>query len=176
MKITIEKICEKEAYEYAELKIQIWKTCYEHILPETYLNEISISKKALKYQNEMKNDSWISYYFVIVSDKPVGVLRLECYQGSAKENCICIKDLYLLQQYQNKGYGGSIFKFIVKQANINKCRYITAWILEKNEVASALALKIGFKKTSHIATHDKTRVILSEYCLDLYNRPELLIC
>ncbi len=163
------KIAEKDTYRYAELKVQIWNTCYNHILPEEYLNTISISQKAAKYQREMQINPFSAYYFIIISDTPIGVLRLNYYQCLTKDNCVCIKDLYLLPHYQNKGYGGAIFNFIKKEATNNNCRFITAWIFEQNQIVRKLVSKLGFKLTSQIQIHKKTNTQLLEYCYNLYD-------
>lgn len=163
LKVRLKKIYEDEAYMYAVLKMSIWKTCYNDILPKTYINNISVHEKALKYQQEMKNDSFISYYFIVLSDTPIGVLRLKYFHNSAKENCLCIKDLYLLPNYQNKGYGAIVFSYIKKQAREKNCIYITAWIIEKNQSAINLGRKAGFKRTSSTQIHKKSGAILNEY-------------
>lgn len=175
MKIKIEKITEKEAYSFAKIKIEIWKTCYNQILPEKYLSSISISQKAEKYQKEIQNDPLTSYYFIIVSDTPVGILRLNYYKNLSQEMCVCIKDLYFLQSYQRKGYGGFALDFIIEQATENHCHYITAWIIEQNQAAKLVVSKLGFRQTTQTQIHDKTGVILYEYQYDLYDRPKLLI-
>ena len=169
MKLVITKVNKEEIFQYAELKIRIWNDCYKHILPDIYLNNISVEDKASKYKNELLEDSTIAYYFIIVSDVPIGVLRLKYYENLAKEKYVCIKDLYFLQQYQNKGYGGAVYKFIKEEALKNNCHFISAYIIEKNEYARTLIKKLGFKETTNREVHDKTMTISIEYCLDLYN-------
>lgn len=163
MKIEITKASWMDAYRYAELKVQIWTECYKHILPEAYLNNISISKKAKQYETELQINNSIEYYFIIVSNHPAGVLRLEYFHNSVLGKSVCIKDLYLLPYYQIKGYGGYIFRFIKDEAVKNNCQSITAWIIEKNKRAEKLVLKLGFKPTTHVQTHAKTMSHLYEY-------------
>ena len=167
MKIALKNVCESDAYRYADLKVSIWKTCYKDMLPETYINNISVHTKALKYQKEIQTDPSVSYYFIILQDNPIGVLSLKYFQNPDKKFCVCIKDLYLLPQYQNKGYGVIVFKHIEKQASEKNCQYITAWIIEKNQLVIKLGQKIGFKKTSSIQIHNKTGTILNEYYYEL---------
>lgn len=162
-KVEIVRISTQEAYIYAKLKIQIWNMCYNNILPKDYLKNISIQKKAIKYQNEIQNDLSASYYFVLVSKNPIGILRLRLYQNATQVNCMSIEDLYLKDEYQNKGYGGIIFQYIIKQAMKNNCQFITAWIIEQNLKARMLALKTGFKETGNNKTHDKTMINLIQY-------------
>lgn len=176
MKLTITKINKEETFQYAELKIQIWNDCYKHILPDIYLNNISVEHKASKYKNELLTDPTVAYYFIIISGAPIGVLRLKYYKNSAKEKCVCIKDLYFLPQHQHKGYGGIVFDFIKKEALKNNCHFITAYIIEKNQSVRILIEKLGFKETTNKQVHDKTMTISIEYCFDLYDRPKLLIC
>ncbi len=167
MKLTILKIDKEEIFQYAELKIQIWRDCYKHILPNIYLNNISVEHKASKYKNELLTDFSVAYYFINLSSTPIGVLRLKYYENSAAVKCVCIKDLYFQPQYQNKGYGGIAFEFIKKEALKNNCHFITAYILEKNQSVRTLIAKLGFKETTNKYIHDKTMAISIEYCLNL---------
>lgn len=169
MKITIVEVDKEETFKYAELKVKIWKDCYKNILPDIYLNNISVEHKALKYKEELLIDSEVAYYFIIVSNVPVGVLRLKYYENSVKEKCVCIKDFYILPQYQNKGYGGWAFEFIKKEALKNECHFITAYVLEKNQSVRTIISKLGFRETTNKHTHRKTMTIAIEYILNLYN-------
>ncbi|MBP3503328.1 MAG: GNAT family N-acetyltransferase [Clostridia bacterium] len=169
MKITIAEINKEETLKYAELKIQIWKDCYQHILPDTYLDNISVEHKALKYKKELLTDPEVAYYFIIVSNIPIGILRLKYYENSVKEKCVCIKDLYFLSPYQNKGYGGWVFEFIKKEAFKNKCHFITAYVLEKNQSARTLVAKLGFKETTNKHIHHKTMTTAIEYSFALHD-------
>lgn len=175
MKLEIVKISTKETFQYAELKIQIWKDCYKHILPNTYLNNVSAEHKSSKYKNELLTDSTVAYYFIKMSSTPIGVLRLKYYETPAKQKCVCIKDLYFHPQYQNKGYGGIVFDFIKNEAIKNNCQFITAYIFEKNQPTRAIVAKLGFKETTNKYIHDKTMAMAIEYCLNLNKRPKLLI-
>lgn len=171
MKLNITKINEEEAYQYAELKMQIWNSCYKHLLPDKYLNNISVEHKAANCKNEILTDHAIAYYFIIISGSPVGVLRLKYYDNASKEKCVCIKDLYFLPQYQYKGYGGMAFEFVKKEAIKNNCRFITAYIIETNQSVRSQIKKLGFKETSNKQVHDKTATSSIEYCLDLHDEP-----
>ncbi len=175
MNLNITKINEVEAYKYAKLKIQIWNSCYKQLLPDKYLNNISVEHKATKYKNEILTDPAVAYYFITVSGSPIGVLRLKYYDNIAKEKCVCIKDLYILPQYQYKGYGGMAYEFIKKEAIKNNCHFITAYIIETNHNVRIQIKKLGFKETLNKQVHDKTMTISIEYCLDLHDRPKLLI-
>lgn len=169
MNLSINKVYVKDSDEYAKLKLQVWKTCYKDILPDTYLNNISIQKKGDKYRKDMQDsNSSTEYFFIDLYCNHIGVLRLNYYKDLMQEKGMCIMDLYLLQQYQSKGYGGVIWGFIKKQAIIHNCRFITAWILEKNQVAKALVQKIGFNQSTHIKIHEETKAYLVEYNYDLY--------
>jgi len=169
LKLTITKINYEEAFQYAELKIQIWNDCYKHMLPDTYLNNISVNQKATKYKHELLTDPTVAYYFIILLGAPIGVLKLQYYKNPANERCVCIKDLYLLPQHQNKGYGGIVFAFIKEEAVKNNCHFITAYVIEKNKSVSIQIKKLGFRETTNKQVHDKTMTIAIEYCLDLYN-------
>ena len=84
-----------------------------------------------------------SRFYMLVEDAPVGVVSVS---GSL------IEDLYVLPEKQNMGYGTRLLRFAMK-----KCAGTpTLWILENNEKAARLYLRIGFTETGNIhAISDK---------------------
>ena len=167
MKILIEKASKEDAYVLAELKINIWKDVYKNILPEQYLNNLSIEKKTQKYLKELQDDSSINIFFIKTNpNNIIGTLRIRYYYNFNKKYA-CIEDLYLVSSYHAKGFGGAAFKFAVDKAKSQHCNFLTAWIVENNKSARKLATKYGFLETNSVRLHTDTGSKLIQYVFEL---------
>ena len=72
--------------------------------------------------------------FMLTEDEPVGIVSVA---GSL------IEDLYILPEYQNRGYGTRLLHYAIRQ-----CEGIpTLWILENNKDAERLYRREGFRET-----------------------------
>ena len=74
---------------------------------------------------------------MIVERNPIGVV-------SVIDDLI--EDLYVLPQYQGKGYGTLLLKFAIAKCTGQP----SLWILSNNHRAERLYTKIGFRKTGNI--------------------------
>lgn len=75
-----------------------------------------------------------SVFYLLSEGKPIGVV-------SVRGNLI--EDLYILPQYQNRGYGTKLLHFAMKQCGETP----TLWILENNTGAERLYRDTGFRPT-----------------------------
>ena len=75
-----------------------------------------------------------SRFFMLTEERPSGIV-------SVKGNLI--EDLYVLPEFQSRGFGTLLLRYAVAQ-----CTGIpTLWILENNHRAGKLYLREGFRKT-----------------------------
>lgn len=167
MKITIEKASIKDAYTLADLKISIWQTVYKNILPDEYLDNLSVEERENKYHKELSNDHCTDIYLLKSSQNIIGTLKIKYYTDEKNNCCASIEDLYILPQYHTKGFGGYALKYTVNEAMIHDCRFLTAWIIESNTTVRNMAIKYGFIETNNIRIHAKTGIELIKYSLSL---------
>ena len=85
-----------------------------------------------KYLQQKIDDG--SRVFMLIEQEPVGIVSLT---GSMME------DLYVLPEYQNRGYGSRLLCFAIGQCAATP----TLWILENNYRAAELYRKNGFRET-----------------------------
>lgn len=74
---------------------------------------------------------------MLVDENPIGVV-------SVIDNLI--EDLYVLPEYQGKGYGTLLIKFAITQCTGQP----SLWILCNNHRAEHLYTKVGFRRTGNI--------------------------
>ena len=76
-----------------------------------------------------------NYCNIIVDDKIIGCLLL-----TDKDNGILLDEIYIEEEYRNKGIGASIIKDVISK---NKIIYL--WVYKENLKAISLYKKLGFK-------------------------------
>ena len=89
------------------------------------------SKRCLKGLCHLDHGARI---FMLTEDEPVGIVSVT---GSL------IEDLYILPEYQNRGYGTRLLHYAIR-----RCEGVpTLWILENNLDAGRLYRREGFRET-----------------------------
>ena len=75
-----------------------------------------------------------SRIFMLADDEPVGIVSVT---GSL------IEDLYILPEYQRRGYGTALLHYAIRQCD----SVPVLWILENNSGAARLYRREGFRET-----------------------------
>ena len=107
------------------------KTIFEYAndLPNNEINKIN------NYVNNNVPKSLDNYLNIVVDDKIVGCLLL-----TEKNDGILLDEIYLEEDYRNKGIGTDIIKNVISNNDI-----IYLWVYKENLIAVSLYKKLGFK-------------------------------
>ena len=106
------------------------KTIYQYAndLSEEEINEIN------DYVNKTIPIELANYQNIIIDDKMIGCLLVTNYEDGKE-----IAELYLEEEYRNKGIGTKIINNIIKENNI-----LYLWVYKKNKKAISLYKRLGF--------------------------------
>ena len=106
------------------------RTIYEYAkdLSDEEINRIN------NYVNSEVPKLIIDYYNIIVDNKIVGCLLL-----TIKDDGKLLDEIYLEEEYRNKGIGTSVIKNILNNNDI-----VYLWVYKENEKAISLYKKLGF--------------------------------
>ena len=106
------------------------KTIFEYAkdLSEEEINRIN------SYVNTEVPKSIKDYSNVIVDDKVIGCLLL-----TNKDDGILLDEIYLEEEYRNKGIGSGLIKDVLSNNNI-----VYLWVYKANEKAISLYKRLGF--------------------------------
>ena len=106
------------------------RTIYEYAkdLSDEEINRIN------NYVNSEVSKLIIDYYNIIVDNKIVGCLLL-----TNKDDGKLLDEIYLEEEYRNKGIGTDIIKNILNNNDI-----VYLWVYKENEGAVSLYKKLGF--------------------------------
>ena len=101
-----------------------------------YAKDLS-SNEINKINNYVKNNvpkSLNNYFNIVVDDKIVGCLLL-----TDRDDGILLDEIYLEEEYRNKGIGTDIIKNVISNNDI-----IYLWVYKENLKAVSLYKKLGF--------------------------------
>lgn len=107
------------------------ETIYEYA---TDLSDDEINKINKYVENEVPKQ--LNDYSNIVVDNSI----IGCVLTTNKDDGILLDELFLEEEYRNKGIGTDIIKNILEGNNI-----VYLWVYKKNEKAVSLYKKLGFK-------------------------------
>ncbi len=106
------------------------RTIFEYAkdLPDDEINKINnyVKNNVLKLLNDYSN--------IIVDNKVIGCLLL-----TNKDDNILLDEIYIEQEYRNKGIGTDIIKNVINENDI-----IYLWVYKENVKAISLYKKLGF--------------------------------
>lgn len=106
------------------------KTIYQ------YANDLSKEEigEINDYVNKTIPIELANYQNIIIDDKMIGCLLVTNYEDGKE-----IAELYLEEEYRNKGIGTKIINNIIKENNI-----LYLWVYKKNKKAISLYKRLGF--------------------------------
>ena len=125
------EISKEELREAARIHSVSWQESHR-----TFCTPEFIALHTPEHQEEYLRDKMDhgARVFMLTEDKPVGIVSVD---GSL------IEDLYILPEYQNRGYGTCLLHYAIRQ-----CEGVpTLWILENNLDAGRLYRREGFRET-----------------------------
>ena len=134
----IRSATKSDAVQIAEVHVNSWRTTYKGVVPDSYLDHLSVTKRILSWGKQLDEENTGSKVFVaenelgqIVGFVSGGSNRLETMPFDSE-----IYAIYLLEEYQRQGIGerliSSITSFLMDQGF--KSTYL--WALENNRYRS----------------------------------------
>lgn len=108
-----------------------WQESHRSFCKEDFIAAHTPERQEAYLRQKIQNGSRI---FMLIDHIPVGIVSL-------KDSMI--EDLYVLPEYQNRGYGSALLQFAISQCPDTP----TLWILENNHDAERLYRRTGFRKT-----------------------------
>ncbi len=136
-------VTENNIVQAAMIHSVSWQASHKAFCSPEFV-QMHTPERQLKYLRQ-KINSGTSLY-LLIEEVPLGIV-------SVTNNTI--EDLYVLPEYQNKGYGTKLITFAVKSCTAPP----HLWILETNNAAKRLYQRLGFIPTGRIAQGNKLKEI-----------------
>lgn len=123
----------EDAHAIANVHVRTWQTTYLHILPEEFLETLSV---------ETREEMWKRFFTSSVQDSVLYVAEVDG-EVVAFANCGPKRDdyddydcelyaIYMLQEYQRKGIGRALIKAAAARLVKDGCKKMYVWVLERN--------------------------------------------
>ncbi|WP_454190661.1 N-acetyltransferase family protein [Paenibacillus sp. Marseille-Q7038] len=134
----IRSATKSDAVQIAEVHVNSWRTTYKGVVPESYLDNLSITKRTLIWEKQLDEANTNSEVFVaenesgqIVGFVSGGLNRLNSMSFDSE-----IYAIYLLKEYQRQGIGEQLMSSITSFLTDKGYKSTYLWALENNRYRS----------------------------------------
>lgn len=131
LKTIIRKRKMEDSLELANCIATVWNTTYKEIVDDDFLKGLldNVQGSAEKLRNNLNNQP--NYYVLTLQEKIIGWIYYELdsdkYDGAAE-----IHSLYVLKEYQGKGYGQKLYNYAVKKIRKKGIKKLVIGCLDGN--------------------------------------------
>jgi GNAT superfamily N-acetyltransferase len=128
----------------AILHVNSWKEAYKGIIPDDYLNRMTIEKRQSYFSKVLSEESEKDA-LVFVDDKPAGFICLGKCRDEDNDGTVGeIWGIYLLPEFWRKGVGTILLNWGINELTLLGFTRITLWVLKDNLTARYFYEKNGF--------------------------------
>lgn len=131
---------DKEAI--AGIYVNSWKFAYMGIVPQDYLDSLSIEK----YLDRFKERPQLDEFLLELNGQVIGLAKIIDCRDMDKEVCSEIQTIYLLPEFIGQGYGNILLKWLLEHAYSVGYKNIIVWVLTENIRARKAYERVGFQK------------------------------
>ncbi len=131
MPLRIERATLEDLQAIASVTVKSWQTTFQDILPISFLSSLTVESQLQRHQ-KIFTSSGVFYYVAKHVDEIVGFSS-----GGPNRNCSFdvpseLYGLYLLEDWQGKGWGRSLFTMLAAQLQVPSRLGLTALVLSNN--------------------------------------------
>lgn len=144
--MTIRTATLEDVKDIATIHVLAWQAAYKGLIPQSYLNNLSIAKREQAWQNIL-NNSKKNTIVQEINGLVVGFANFGHTRDEDKDSTVIgeITSIYLNPEYWRKGLGTALFEFILRDMRNRKFTEVTLWVLDTNQRACSFYQKMGFK-------------------------------
>jgi len=137
-----------DALGIATVHVKSWQKTYKGLVPDEYLNSLSITDRASKIEKMIEeNGEKKIHNFVIEEDKTiVGILSLGLSRdGDLPLDVGELNVIYIHPDYEGKGFGSMLLNKAIETLKAEGYKKATLWVLDTNTKARAWYEHKGWK-------------------------------
>ena len=143
--INIRKAERSDIEAIANIINTTWKATYTGIVPDSDIVLYTDKGRREKMLSEAFNNSKPIYFIADCNGSDCGIISYHKYEEDDYKDCAYIMQLYVLPEYQKKGIGKSLMKYLFVILKDNGYKRAVLNTLEDNSNARAFYEKLGFK-------------------------------
>lgn len=125
----------KDAHEIAKIHVKTWQCAYKGIIPDSYLNELSVKKKTEGWRERLSNKKSESKTYVVeLNNKVVGFVSVgPCRDNDLPSNVGELWSIYVDQNNIGKGIGTLLHNSALDYLRNLKFQEAILWVITLNE-------------------------------------------
>ena len=158
MRTSITPVSEDNLNAAAEVHAISWRASHKAVCSPAFLEAHTTARQADYLRRKLEEGSRI---FLLTDGVPVGLVAVT---GNL------IEDLYVLPAQQGRGYGTLLLQHAIRACAGTP----TLWVLETNQRAAQLYLRLGFRPTESV-NRNHGPIAEIEYAFDPEGRPPALL-
>lgn len=142
--IKLESVTKEDLKEIATISVESWKTTYQGIVDQDYLDSLSIEKR---YERFLENYTKGPFIVAKIEEKVIGFCR---YSTKIKEERKDKFDseltvLYVDPNYKRQGIGSALFQYVKKELQKENKHHMLICCLKGNKIGENFYTKMGGK-------------------------------
>ena len=127
--------------------IRSWQKAYEQYIPESILNELSLSDRAHHWQTLISKG--VTVLVMEVNNQIIGFASTSKFRDESIDNSSGeINAIYLAPQYWRNGYGVELCLAALSELTEAGYKKVLLWVMADNTQARLFYEKLGFQATS----------------------------
>lgn len=144
--MTIRTATPKDIKDIATIHVTAWQVAYKGLIPQSYLDKLSIPKREQAWSNILTNSNTYTIVHEI-NGAVVGFANFGHTRDKDKNKNVTgeITSIYLNPRYWRKGLGTQLFEVILEEMKNQEFTEVTLWVLDTNQTACNFYQKMGLK-------------------------------
>ena len=144
--MTIRTATLEDVKDIATIHVKAWQAAYKGLIPQSYLDNLSITKRDRAWQNILTSAKTHTIVQEI-NGLVVGFANFGNTRDRDRDSTVTgeITSIYLNPEHWRKGLGTALFEFILRDMKNRGFTQITLWVLDRNQSACSFYEKMGFK-------------------------------
>jgi GNAT superfamily N-acetyltransferase len=130
LKITFREATVTDALAVAKVHVQSWRESFAGIVPQTFLDKMSVENRAKAFETGFASDSYKMFVTETQENGIVGFADFGKTRDNQSKYEAELYAIYLLRDVQRKGIGGKLFELGVKYLVANNMNSLSLTALE----------------------------------------------
>lgn len=168
---TIRRAVPSDAYDIAGVHVRTWQSAYRGLIPDSYLESLSISKRAESWAKQLEKSADGTRYFVAELEGEIVGFGTVGKNGDddSPDDVGELYAIYVLPGKQGIGIGSALLEAGLAFLKHEQFKRVTLWVLEGNHSSRRWYESRGWQLEGGLKTDERDGFQLHEirYVLDL---------
>lgn len=162
--LSIRRATPDDAAAIAHIHLTTWRSAYRGILPDAYLDALSLHERVQRWEADLRNRS--DGEATAIAEREgcaIGFCGIGRAPGSAPgEGRMWISTFYVLPDHQRFGAGRALITWAVDAMRARGARSMELHVMRDNHPARAFYERMGWRDTGQQESHDRGGIPIVE--------------